>query len=34
MRFESLEQALDPADGSKTIEGLAAPIRAVVIARR
>jgi tRNA (mo5U34)-methyltransferase len=34
MRFESLEQALDPKDGSKTIEGLPAPIRAIVIARR
>ena len=34
MSFESLEQALDPVDGSKTIEGLPAPIRAIVIARR
>ncbi len=33
MRFESLEQALDPRDSSKTIEGLPAPVRAVVIAR-
>ena len=33
MRFESLEQALDPVDGSKTIEGLPAPVRAVVTAR-
>jgi tRNA (mo5U34)-methyltransferase len=33
MTFESLEQALDPADGSKTIEGLPAPVRAVLIAR-
>jgi tRNA (mo5U34)-methyltransferase len=34
MRFESLEQALDPEDGSKTIEGLPAPVRAIFIARR
>jgi tRNA (mo5U34)-methyltransferase len=33
MTFESLEQALDPQDASKTIEGLPAPVRAVVIAR-
>lgn len=33
MRFESLEQALDPEDGSRTIEGMPAPIRAIVIAR-
>jgi tRNA (mo5U34)-methyltransferase len=33
MRFESLEQALDPVDRSKTIEGLPAPVRAVVTAR-
>jgi len=33
MRFESLEQALDPRDASNTIEGLPAPVRAVVIAR-
>jgi len=34
MRFESLEQALDPADRSRTVEGHPAPIRAVLIARR
>jgi tRNA (mo5U34)-methyltransferase len=34
MRFESLEQALDPNDRSRTVEGLPAPVRAVVIARR
>lgn len=34
MRFESLEQALDPQDPSRTVEGLPAPVRAVVIARR
>jgi tRNA (mo5U34)-methyltransferase len=34
MRFESLEQALDREDHAKTIEGLPAPIRATVIARR
>lgn len=33
MRFESLEQALDPDDGSRTVEGLPAPVRAVLIAR-
>lgn len=33
MRFESLEQALDPADRTRTVEGLPAPRRAVVIAR-
>ncbi len=33
MRFESLEQALDPADASRTVEGLPAPVRAVLIAR-
>jgi tRNA (mo5U34)-methyltransferase len=34
MTFESLEQALDPSDQSKTVEGLPAPVRAIVIARR
>ena len=34
MRFESLEQALDPEDGSRTVEGLPAPVRAIVIAVR
>ena len=33
MRFESLEQALDPRDGSLTIEGHPAPVRAILIAR-
>ena len=33
MQFESLEQALDPDDSSLTIEGLPAPVRAVVVAR-
>jgi tRNA (mo5U34)-methyltransferase len=33
MRFESLEQALDPLDRSMTVEGLPAPVRAIVIAR-
>lgn len=33
MSFESLEQALDPDDSSLTIEGLPAPVRAIVIAR-
>jgi tRNA (mo5U34)-methyltransferase len=33
MQFESLEQALDPGDRSLTVEGLPAPVRAVVIAR-
>jgi tRNA (mo5U34)-methyltransferase len=34
MRFESLEQALDPNDRQRTIEGLPAPVRAVVVGRR
>jgi len=34
MQFESLEQALDPADRSRTVEGHPAPVRAVLIARR
>lgn len=34
MRFESLEQALDPKDRQHTVEGLPAPVRAVIIARR
>ena len=33
MRFESLEQALDPSERLKTVEGLPAPVRAIVIAR-
>ncbi len=34
MPFESLAQALDPADPSRTIEGYPAPVRAVLIAHR
>ncbi|OED39812.1 tRNA 5-methoxyuridine(34)/uridine 5-oxyacetic acid(34) synthase CmoB [Chromatiales bacterium (ex Bugula neritina AB1)] len=34
MQFHSLEQALDPANHNKTIEGLPAPLRAVLIATR
>jgi len=34
MRFESLAEALDPADPTKTIEGHSAPVRAIVIATR
>ena len=34
MHFESLEQALDPEDRTRTVEGLPSPTRAVVIARR
>ena len=33
MTFESLEQALEPSDRSLTVEGLAAPVRAMVVAR-
>ncbi len=33
MPFESLEEALDPEDPSRTIEGLPAPARALVICR-
>jgi tRNA (mo5U34)-methyltransferase len=33
MRFESLREALDPTDPSRTIEGLPAPTRAILIAR-
>jgi tRNA (mo5U34)-methyltransferase len=33
MPFESLAEALDPNDASRTIEGHRAPLRAVVIAR-
>ncbi len=33
MSFESLEQALDPTDQSLTVEGLPAPVRAIIIAR-
>ena len=34
MRFESLQQALDPRDASLTIEGHPAPVRAIVVGRR
>jgi len=34
MRFESLEDALDPDDPQRTVEGLPAPVRAVVVGRR
>jgi tRNA (mo5U34)-methyltransferase len=34
MRFESLEEALDPDNHERTIEGLPAPVRAVVVGRR
>lgn len=33
MRFESLQQALDPKDPSLTVEGHPAPVRAVMLAR-
>jgi len=32
MRFESLDKSLDPQDKARTIEGLPAPVRAVIIA--
>jgi tRNA (mo5U34)-methyltransferase len=32
MRFESLAEALDPGDRTRTVEGLPAPLRAVVLA--
>jgi len=34
MRFESLEQALDPLDQTLTVEGLPAPVRAMVVATK
>jgi len=34
MQFESLEQSLDPSDPGRTVEGLPAPHRAVIIARK
>ena len=34
MRFESLAQCLDPADPTRTVEGLPAPRRAVIIASK
>jgi len=32
MRFESLEQAFDPGDRTLTVEGLPAPLRAIIVA--
>ncbi|MDF5891879.1 tRNA 5-methoxyuridine(34)/uridine 5-oxyacetic acid(34) synthase CmoB [Pseudomonas syringae pv. syringae] len=34
MRFQSLSDYLDPTDHSKTVEGLPAPMRAVVVGRK
>ncbi len=34
MRFQSLPDYLDPRDPNRTIEGLPAPVRAILIARR
>lgn len=34
MPFQSLQDALDPADPGRTVEGHAAPLRAILIARR
>jgi len=34
MHFESLERALDPLDRTRTIEGLPAPVRAIIVARK
>ncbi|CZT30384.1 tRNA 5-methoxyuridine(34)/uridine 5-oxyacetic acid(34) synthase CmoB [Pseudomonas cerasi] len=34
MRFQSLSDYLDPTDHSKTIEGLPAPMRAVIVGRK
>ena len=34
MRFESLEDFLDPRDNSKTIEGYPAPTRAIIVAEK
>jgi tRNA (mo5U34)-methyltransferase len=34
MRFQSLSDFLDPADHSKTVEGLPAPRRAVIVGRK
>jgi tRNA (mo5U34)-methyltransferase len=33
MRFDSLQQALDPDDRARTVEGHPAPIRAILVAR-
>ena len=34
MRFESLAEALDPEDPSRTLEGLEAPVRAAIVGNR
>ena len=34
MKFQSLSDYLDPNDPGKTVEGLPAPMRAVIIARK
>ncbi|MND58770.1 tRNA (mo5U34)-methyltransferase [compost metagenome] len=34
MRYQSLSDFLDPNDHSRTIEGLPAPMRAVLVARK
>ncbi len=34
MRFESLAQALDPLNPAQTVEGLPAPVRAIVLGRK
>ena len=34
MKFQSLSDYLDPNDASKTIEGLPAPMRAVIVAKK
>ena len=34
MIFESLKEALDPADSTKTVEGYPAPIRATILANK
>ncbi|MDB5983103.1 MAG: tRNA mo(5)U34 methyltransferase [Pseudomonas sp.] len=34
MRFQSLSDYLDPADHSRTVEGLPAPMRAVIVGRK
>jgi tRNA (mo5U34)-methyltransferase len=34
MTFESLEDFLDPADDSKTIEGHPAPVRSILLAQK
>ena len=34
MKYQSLSDFLDPEDHSKTIEGLPAPMRAVIVAKK